>query len=146
MKLSTKYHGELEIQENQYFTFEEGIPGFSQEKKFVLLDLTDDQSFSVLQSTQTPGLAFVVTSPFLTYPEYEFQLDDQLVEQMGITKEGVVIYSIVTVKDPFAESSINLQAPVMMDMNTRKAKQIILNQTNYQIRTPLFPKVENKEE
>ncbi len=146
MKLTTKYHGEQVIEEKDIITFDEGIPGFPNEQKFVLLLLTDDQSFFVLQSVKTTNLAFVVTSPFLTYPDYEFKLDDEIVESLGVTEEHITVFSIVTARDPFEESTINLQAPLIVNMKKGKGKQIILNQTNYQTRTPLFPKVESKGE
>ena len=146
MKLLTKYHGEQVIEENEIIAFEEGIPGFPDEKKFVLIRLTDDQSFFVLQSVTTSSLAFIVTSPFLTYPNYEFKVDDEIVASLGLTEEYLNVFSIVTAKDAFEESTINLQAPLIIDTKKGKGKQIILNQTNYQTRTPLFPKVESKGE
>ena len=146
MKLLTKYHGEQVIEEKDIIVFEEGIPGFPAEKKFVLIGLTDDKSFFVLQSVMTLNLAFIVTSPFLTYPDYEFKLDDEIVESLGLTEEHISVFTIVTAKDPFDESTINLQAPLIIDTKKGIGKQIILNQTNYQTRTPLFPKVESKGE
>ena len=146
MKLLTKYHGEQIIDEKDIIAFEEGIPGFPDERVFVLLGLTDDHSFFVLQSVNTSNLAFIVTSPFLTYPDYEFKVDDEIVQSLGLTEEHISVFSIVTAKDPFEESTINLQAPLIIDTKKGKGKQIILNQTNYQTRTPLFPKVESKGE
>ena len=146
MKLLTKYHGEQIIDEKDIIAFDEGIPGFLDERVFVLLCLTDDQSFFVLQSVSTSNLAFIVTSPFLTYPDYEFKVDDEIVQSLGLSEEHISVFSIVTAKDPFEESTINLQAPLIIDTKKGKGKQIILNQTNYQTRTPLFPKVESKGE
>ena len=146
MKLLTKYHGEQDIEEKEVIVFEEGLPGFPDERKFVLIRLTDDQSFCVLQSVMTSGLAFIVTSPFLTYPEYEFKLDDEIVASLGLTEEHVSVFSIVTAKDAFEKSTINLQAPLIIDPKKGIGKQIILNQTNYQTRMPLFPRVESKGE
>ena len=146
MKLLTKYHGEQVIEEQDLIAFEDGIPGFPDERKFVLLRLTDDESFFVLQSVMTSNLAFIVTSPFLTYPNYEFKLDDEIVESLGLAEEHISVFSIVTAKDPFEESTINLQAPLILDTKKGIGKQIILNQTHYQTRTPLFPKVESKGE
>ena len=63
MKLSTKYHNEVEVTETEVLQFEKGIPGFPDEKKFVILPLNEDGSFSVMQSVETPGLAFVIANP-----------------------------------------------------------------------------------
>ena len=37
MKISTKFHGEIEINDQDIITFQSGIPGFLDEKKFTLL-------------------------------------------------------------------------------------------------------------
>ena len=64
MKISTKYFGEITINEEEILTFESGIPGFLDEKQFIIQMLTDDGLYSVLQSVTTPELAFVITDPF----------------------------------------------------------------------------------
>jgi flagellar assembly factor FliW len=70
--IQTKYHGEIEITDNDMIQFEKGIPGFLDEKRFVMIPLSDDQTFSILQSVQTPYVAFVIASPFHFFPDYEF--------------------------------------------------------------------------
>lgn len=39
MKIATKYHGEIDIQAADIIRFEQGVPGFFDEKQFVLLPL-----------------------------------------------------------------------------------------------------------
>ena len=146
MKLATKYHGEQEIAESDIVWFEDGLPGFGEEKKWVILPLTEDETFYVLQSALTPKLALILTNPFLTRPDYEFKLEDEAVQAIGATKGNIIVYSVVSVKEPFKESTLNLQAPIVMDLKSRRAKQVILSDADYEIRTPLFPKVESKGE
>src|SRR4051812_27185017 len=109
----TKYHGEIEIKDEEILHFEKGIPGFLDEKEFVILPLADDQSFSVMQSVNKPNLGFVVVSPFLYFQDYEFELEDSVVEELGIkSADEVLVYSLLTVKDPFEKTTANLQGPV----------------------------------
>lgn len=139
--INTKYHGEIEVNKENILHFEKGIPGFLDEKEFIILPLSDDQTFSVLQSVATPYVAFVIASPFTFFPDYEFQLEDLLVEELGLNSEKeVLVYSILSVMDPFEKTTANLQAPVVLNSSNQKAKQVILNNDNYKIKHPIFQK------
>lgn len=139
MKIQTKYHGEIRIEDSQIVHFENGLPGFFEEKKFVILPLTEDQVYLILQSVQTPAIAFVITNPFLFFKDYEFKLDDGIVEKLGIKDvNDVQVFNILTVQDPFEKTTINLQAPIVMNVKNNHAKQVILNHDNYTTREPLF--------
>ena len=143
MKINTMYHGEVEVDE--IFTFEKGIPGFVDEKRFVLLPLSDDETFFVLQSVVTHGLAFILSSPFLFFMTYDFQLEEAAVEELGLESEkDVAVYSILTVQDPFEKTTANLQAPIIINLKNRKAKQVILHDEKYKTKHPIFEKAEAK--
>lgn len=143
MKINTKYHGEVEVEE--ILTFEKGIPGFVDEKQFALLPLSDDESYFVLQSVSTSELAFVLTNPFHFMKEYDFQLEDATVEELGLESEkDVAVYSILTVQDPFERTTANLQAPIIINLKNRKAKQVILHNEQYKTKHPIFEKAEAK--
>lgn len=140
MKIQTKYHGELDVTE--LLQFEKGIPGFPDEKKFTLIPLSDDGVFTVLQSVETPQLAFILSSPFNFFKEYDFQLEDSVVEELNLeSEEDVVVYSILTVQDPFEKTTANLQAPVIINSKNSKAKQVILHTFDYKTKHPIFEKV-----
>lgn len=146
MKIKTKYHGEITIDERQIIHFENGLPGFLEEKQFVILPLTDDQIYLILQSIQTPEIAFVITNPFFFYKDYEFKLEDGVVEQLEIKEPGdVQVFNILTIYDPFEKTTINLQAPIVINIKNNRAKQVILNYDHYTTREPLFQKTEVKE-
>jgi len=139
MKIRTKYHGEMTINEEDILHFEKGIPGFPNEMKFVLIPLTDDGLFQVLQSTVNEDIAFITTDPFFFKRDYDFVVDDAIVESLGIQQEkDVKVVVIITPQEPFNQSTANLQAPVVMNKNNNKARQVILNNTNYLTKHPLF--------
>ncbi|WP_227394290.1 flagellar assembly protein FliW [Jeotgalibacillus aurantiacus] len=136
MKLSTKYHGTIDIEENEIWHFEQGIPGFEGEKQFVILSFEENSVFYVLQSVNNEALAFIVTDPFSFYKEYEIKLDDAVTHALQLEKpEQSMVYVILTVRDPFKETTANLQAPLVLNTTNRKAKQIILN--DYSRRQPV---------
>lgn len=139
MNIQTKYFNEITIEEKNIIHFEHGIPGFLEEKQFVLLPLTEDNVYYVLQSVQTSKLAFVVTNPFLFFKDYDFNLDDATVEQLEIKDAtDVAVYSILTLQDPFEKTTANLQAPIIINTKNNHAKQVILNDEKYTTKHPLF--------
>jgi flagellar assembly factor FliW len=139
MKIRTKYHGEVEINEKDIFHFEYGIPGFLDEKQFVLLPL-EDTPFVILQSVKTPALGFAMIDPFGYFPDYDIELDEQTVTQLELSSEKeVAVYVILTVADPFDNTTANLQAPIVLNYEKKLGKQVILTNTNYKTKHRLFP-------
>lgn len=139
MNIETKYHGTLAIAAADLLTFDSGLPGFEDEKQFVLLDFPDNHVFHALQSTRTPDIAFVVTDPFSFFPDYEIKIDDSTVDALGIENEAdVTLLSILTVRDPFEDTTVNLQAPVVINRSTKRGRQLILTGTSFETRHHLF--------
>ncbi|WP_430488969.1 flagellar assembly protein FliW [Rossellomorea marisflavi] len=132
MIIQTAYHGSITVNEEELLSFIKGIPGFHDENQFALLPLEGNEWFQVLQSTSTPDLAFITTNPFLFFPEYDFELNGASLDQLGNpTTEEIQVLSILTVKDPFKESTANLQAPIIINTANKSGKQVILTDTNY---------------
>ncbi|CAM4131651.1 flagellar assembly protein FliW [Lederbergia lenta] len=139
MNIQTKYHGEVDITEDTILSFEKGIPGFPDEKKFTLLPLPDQTVVSVLQSVETTDLAFVIADPYSFYEKYDFALDDTTVELLQIdSAEDVSAFVILSVHDPFEASTANLQAPIIVNVKNNLAKQVIINDEKYKTKHPLF--------
>lgn len=139
MDIKTKYHGEITIAEEDILYFEKGIPGFPAETKFVMIPLTDDGLFQVLQSTSNQDIGFITTDPFFFKKDYEFRIDDSVVESLELQDEkDVNVIVIITLHEPFNQSTANLQAPVVINTKNGKARQVILNNTTYQTKHPLF--------
>lgn len=128
---TTKFHGEIEIAEEGIYRFESGIPGFLAEKQFCLLAL-EDTPFFVLQSTETKEVAFIVTNPFDVFPEYEVKLTDEVLSSLQIkTEKEVATFVILTIHDPFHQTTANLQAPVILNSHKKTGKQFIMNGSGY---------------
>lgn len=139
MEIRTKYHGIIEAEHKDIVHFQNGIPGFLEEKSFILLKLDQDSPFYILQSTNTAELGFVIVNPFQFFTTYEFDLSDNNKAQLKLESEqDVVVYTILNVKDPFEDSTANLQAPIVLNTRKNEAKQIILNDPRYQTKQLLF--------
>ena len=133
--------GELEIQEDRIFHFADGLPAFEDEREFVILPFDDDSPYSFLQSVATPELAFLMTVPFVFFPDYEFVLEDDVMAALAIKgSEDMQIYTLVTIPGGnIKEMTANLMAPVVINKKTREAKQVVLDKSQYTTKHRLFP-------
>lgn len=137
MILHTKFEEIIEIQQKDVLYFDQGIPGFEEEKEFVLLPM-EGTPFSTLQSISTKDLAFFTTNPFLFFQDYDFELAKSYQDQLRIKNESdVLVQVILTINEPLEESTANLQAPIVINAKENLAKQIILIDTNYRTRHAL---------
>ena len=138
MKIQTKFHGELKIQPEQTWDFPKGLPGFEDEKELALLSIEGNGVFQVLQSTKTADVAFIVGSPYTLVEDYSFKVDEPTIDLLKINEqEDVFVLCVLSLKEPFESSTINLQAPLIFQTKTKKAKQMILNDNTYSMRHPI---------
>ncbi|MDQ0116555.1 flagellar assembly protein FliW [Paenibacillus harenae] len=119
--------------------FGKSIYGFEQYSLFRVEEVEESSSFCHVRSCEEPSIGFIVISPFDVYPEYEFQLNENLIEELGVDKaDDVLVLSIVTVQKPFEKSTINLLAPLVINVKTGASRQVVLNGTNYTVNAPLL--------
>jgi flagellar assembly factor FliW len=139
MLIETKSLGPVEIKEEEILLFENGLPGFPQYKKFVLLPLDVDMPLAMLQSVEEESIGFVMAFPYAFKPDYMFDLSDEDVTELQIEKpEDVITYTIVTLKDTFETSTLNLLAPVIINTTKKLGKQIVLQDSKqYALRFPI---------
>lgn len=140
MKIETKSFGTLEIEEDQFIHFPHGLPGFPEEKKFALLPHQPDSAFAFLQSATEPYLFFIIIEPFSFFKEYTFTIEDNIMAELALTDDNPPgIFNIVRIPDNPEEMTVNLQAPILINWQTRQAMQIILEKSSYTVRHRLFP-------
>lgn len=135
MNIQTAYFGEVEIDIKDILNFQFGLPGFENEKEFILLPLEENSIFQVLQSVQTEALAFIITNPYDIAINYSFDLEEATIHALDIKEEKeVAVFAIVSLKETIAQSTVNLKAPIVLNTINKKAKQVIINNENYAIR------------
>jgi flagellar assembly factor FliW len=131
MILYTKFEETIEINESDILHFEHGLPGFEDEKQFILLPM-EGTPFSTLQSVFTKDLAFFTTNAFLFFKKYDFELPESVQEQLKIKEESdVLVQVILTIQEPLDKSTANLQAPVVINVKENLAKQVVLTDNRY---------------
>ena len=138
MQIETKFHGSVSLEGALIYEFPQGLPGFEDNHSFTILPIDGNDMFQVLQSTDTPGVAFVVANPYTLIEQYDIRIDEPTIDLLGIeSEEEVFVLTVVTVKEPFNQSTLNLQAPLVFNVKTKKGKQMILNDASYDMRHPI---------
>lgn len=127
----------MSIDEQRYH-FAQGIPGFEQIREFEFLDIGQELPMKLMRTVENEKISLFVASPFLFYPEYEWNLPDSVKQELGILSEAdVEIWSVITIVDDPATATINLLAPIVLNVNKRLGKQLILHEQAYSARAPL---------
>ena len=131
MKANTRIFGEIEIQDDKIIRFDNGIIGFPELKEFTLIfdsEKEDKTSISWLQSLNEPELAFPVMDPLTVYPDYNPSIEDELLKPLGeLTPDNLFVLVTVTVPTDIQEIAVNLKAPIVINTDTKKANQLIVD-------------------
>jgi flagellar assembly factor FliW len=139
LTVKTTRFGEIEVAADKIITFKHGIPGFEEETEFIILPYDEDSPFFLLQSAKTDFLAFLMTDPFKFLSDYEFSIDDENMQELGIEKpEDIVIFSMVTVRGKVKDMTANLVAPVVINIKNNRARQIVLEKSPYKTQHRVF--------
>ncbi|KGX86311.1 flagellar assembly protein FliW [Pontibacillus litoralis] len=140
MQIETKLFGQVEINEDDVFHFSSGLPGFEQEQQFILLPIDEAGIYQSMQSVQNANVALIVTNPYVFFKDYEFTIDASTLNSLEIeTKQQVTVFTVLTLQDPFASTTANLQAPIIVNHTNNKGKQMILTDTLYTTKHPIMP-------
>ncbi len=142
MKLNTRIFGEIEIAEDKIITFENGIIGFPDLKRFVLLH-DEEKGTKVglrfLQSIEEPAFALPMMDPLVVKLDYNPEVDDELLTSVGkLTPDNILVLVTATVPADLTRMSVNLQGPVIINVDERKACQIILEGGMYPVKFPVY--------
>jgi flagellar assembly factor FliW len=126
VKVATKAYGSIEVEERQRVVFPQGLFGFEDLTDYVLLD-AERQPFYWLQSLDQEKVAFVLINPFLIRADYEANIGNDELEEIGINApEKALIFSIVTIPPDGGPMTVNLQGPLAINRDTHQGKQAIL--------------------
>jgi flagellar assembly factor FliW len=126
VKVLTKAYGAIEVEERQKIVFPQGLFGFEELTDYVLLD-AERQPFYWLQSLDREQIAFVLINPFLIRSDYEVNIGNDELAEIGIdSPEKTLIFTIVTIPPDGEPMTVNLQGPLAINRDTRRGKQAIL--------------------
>jgi len=143
MKVDTKAFGLIEVDDRQKVTIPEGLYGFEDYTEYVLLD-AEHQPFYWLQSVKERDIAFVLINPFLFRPDYEVNIPNEELEDIGITApDKALIFTIVTIPPDGSAMTANLQGPLVINRDNMTGKQGILTDVRWNTRHDIVAEFNN---
>lgn len=147
MEINTKYFGPMPYTEDEVITFQKGIFGFEENKRFILIRFVDEVGgLLCLQNIEDEQLAFVVMNPFYFMPDYKPVLAEADLKKLGAeTSEELLFYNICVLDEDIAKSTANMRCPLVINGDTQQAMQVILEDSQYGFKQP-FHEFEAKEE
>jgi len=147
LKVLTRDFGEIEADQENIIKFKNGLPGFEELKKFVIIPLSDDSPFMVVQSLDELEVAFTVIEPGNFMSDYKFEISDNIEKELEISSiEDVLVLNIITLQEKLKESTVNLSAPLVININKNLGRQVILDDKRYELKYKFFAELFNEEE
>ena len=142
MRINTRVFGEIDIEDTKIICFPNGIVGFPELTDFALIhDSEKEESIAVrwLQSMQEPNFAMPVMDPLAVKPDYNPEVEDELLKPLGNWKpEDILVLVTMTVPSDITRMTVNLQAPIIVNAEEKKACQIIVDVDKYPVRFPIY--------
>jgi len=143
-KMTTRHFGEIEYDPANTIVFPQGIPGFHDNKNFLLMSEDPDEDMLFwLQSLDDGDVAFTLMNVYSILPDYDPQVDQEEIEELGaLSDSSLDIYNIVTIPEYTRHMRVNLKAPVVINRDTGLGKQVICTNEEYPIRFMIFEELE----
>lgn len=115
-----------------------GLPGLEDCGEFILNSLEEGSPFYYMRCSSRPEIGLLLVNPFAVFDGYEFDLDDETAEQIHIDdqKQAAVLCTVNTSRG-VESATVNLRAPVVINVERLQAKQVVLDDRRYSFRTPL---------
>jgi flagellar assembly factor FliW len=126
MLIRTTRFGTLTVHAEDVIEFPLGVVGFEQCRQWVLLADSTNESLGWLQSTSRPETALPVVSPRRFVPDYRFRTYRSELAPLELASlDDTQVLAIVSQHD--GRLTLNLKAPILVNVKTRTARQIVVN-------------------
>jgi flagellar assembly factor FliW len=109
------------------------MPGFPRHRQFVLVRLNDEGLLYAFTSIEDPELRFLVAPPEPFFADYAPEIEDEVFAALN-TKDPDRLLLLVVITAGVNETTANLLAPIVVDRDSRRAMQVILNGTGMPVR------------
>ena len=138
--IKTLRFGEISYDDNALLIFPRGIPAFENYHKWILAG-NDDSAIKWLQNVDDGSIALPVTSPDAVRPDYNARIPDDELKLIG-TRDSSELALLIVVSVPEGtpwNMTANLRAPILVNVKTHKAVQVIALNEEYPIKHMIFP-------
>lgn len=137
--IESKRFNTLEVSTERLVTIPHGIIGFSDIKQYVMLDPIPNTPFIWFHAVSNPYICFIVVDPYIVKPDYSIDFDKDLITELkNFDPKNLIAMVIATVPAAISEMSVNLKGPIVINLENKLAKQIVLTDKDYPTRYDLF--------
>ncbi len=148
MKAMTRLFGEIDIADDKIITLERGMIGFPELKKFTLIFDEEKEKATIMwfQSMDDGDIAFPVMIPQKIMDDYNPTASNEILAPLGeLTQENMYILVTVTVPKDITKFSVNLKAPIVINIDTQKGVQLI-TEDDYPVKYKVYDLLKAKQE
>lgn len=139
--VKTRNFGSIEVLSDQIIYLEPGLLGFTQYRRYVLIEHHQEAPFLWLQCLDKADLAFVVIDPQSLLPDYQPGALAQAKRDLAVEcPEDLKVLVILTIPPGKPqEMTANLMGPVVINLKTRQGRQLIVEESQYSHKHRVFP-------
>jgi flagellar assembly factor FliW len=140
MTLTGTRFGDIDFEVEDVVTFSDGLVGFPDTQRFVLVCVKPESPFRWLQSLDEPDLAFLVADPIHFVPDYQLVVAEAEVAGLGLGDDSPPLV-FVTANVPRGrpeEMTLNLAGPLVVNAVSRQARQVVVEDEAYTVRHRVF--------
>lgn len=137
MMIDTSRFGQLEVDAERLIEFPEGVLGFPDQHEYALIQTGQNSGFYWLQALSCPDLAFVVCDPRLFVADYQVPAKLEELKTIGLEHaEEAQVFVIVNKVDGLLTG--NFQGPLVINVENRRGRQLVLSDKRFSTRHPLM--------
>jgi len=138
LELELPRFGRCSYRDSEVLLFPWGIPGFVSLRRFLALSVDGHEKYVWLQSLDDLEVAFPTADPWQIFGDYAPQLPTYARESLEIERpDEFATLCLVVATAEAAEMTMNLLAPVVINLRTRVGRQVTLESGGYSVRTPV---------
>jgi len=142
--METKNFGRISYEAQSALEFPCGLPGFEERRRFVAVRFPENDPLIYLQSLEDPDLCFITMPILAVDPNYRLKMNREDLGHLGLPAarqprigEDVLCVTVVAIRE--SGPTANLLAPIVINLQTRRAVQAIAPQSDYSHQHELTP-------
>ena len=142
-RCDTRYFGPVDYDEQSVMLFPEGIPAFEQEQRFLALRQPINEPLVFLQSLANPNLCFATLPALSACPGYQLSMAPEDLDALRLETgrqpvigRDVLCLAILSLEEN-APPTVNLLAPIVVNLHTLCGRQAIQTDSPYSHREVL---------
>jgi flagellar assembly factor FliW len=130
--------GDCSYAQSEVIEFPWGLPGFPTLHRWLPLIVDSHPSFVWFQSLEDVNVAIPTADPWAIFEQYDPKLPAYAFTSLEIREAADFATLCVVVVTPNAEEmTMNLMAPIVVNLRARKGRQITIDGSSYSAREPI---------